>query len=46
MVPAVALGNAIAIVCGGLLDKLGKRFKNLSGEGKLVNHPPLKTFSF
>ncbi|MGL5542858.1 MAG: 2-hydroxycarboxylate transporter family protein [Fusobacteriaceae bacterium] len=36
MVPAVALGNAIAIVFGGLLDKLGKRFKNLSGEGKLL----------
>lgn len=36
MVPAVALGNAIAIVCGGVLDKLGKRFKGLSGEGKLL----------
>ncbi|MGL4403548.1 MAG: 2-hydroxycarboxylate transporter family protein [Fusobacteriaceae bacterium] len=36
MVPAVALGNAIAIVCGGALDKLGKKFKGLSGEGKLL----------
>lgn len=36
MVPAVALGNAVAIVCGGLLDKLGKKYKSLSGEGRLL----------
>ena len=36
MVPAVALGNALAIVCGGLLDRLGRVKKNLSGNGKLM----------
>ena len=39
MVPAVALGNALAIVFGGLLDRLGKKKPSLSGEGQLmVNH--------
>ena len=36
MVPAVALGNALAIVCAGLLDKLGKKYPNLTGNGKLL----------
>ena len=36
MVPAVALGNALAIVCGGLLDKLGKKYPSFSGNGKLL----------
>ena len=36
MVPAVALGNALAIVSAGLLDRIGKKYKNLSGEGKLL----------
>lgn len=36
MVPAVALGNALAIVIGGLLNKLGKIHPKLSGEGKLL----------
>lgn len=36
MVPAVGLGNALAIVFGGLLDKLGKKYPSLSGEGKLL----------
>lgn len=36
LVPAVALGNAIAIVFGGLLDRLGKKFPSLSGNGKLM----------
>ena len=36
MVPAVALGNAVAIVCAGILNKLGKRYKKLSGDGKLL----------
>lgn len=36
MVPAVALGNAVAIVCGGILNKLGKKYKRFSGEGKLL----------
>ncbi len=36
MVPAVALGNALAIVAAGVLDRLGKGKSNLSGEGKLM----------
>ena len=36
MVPAVALGNALAIVSAGILDKIGKRFPSLSGNGKLL----------
>lgn len=36
MVPAVALGNALAIVVAGLLSKLGKGHPNFSGEGKLM----------
>ncbi len=37
LVPAVALGNAIAIVFGGLLDRLGKKYPKLSGDGKLMD---------
>lgn len=36
MVPAVALGNAVAIVCGGVLNKVGKKSPKLSGEGQLL----------
>lgn len=36
MVPAVALGNAVAIVAGGLLNKLGEKRRELSGDGKLL----------
>jgi Na+/citrate or Na+/malate symporter len=37
MVPAVALGNALSIVCGGLLNRLGKVAKNgWSGNGQLM----------
>lgn len=36
MVPAVALGNALAIVVAGLLDKLGRVKQNLTGNGKLM----------
>jgi Na+/citrate or Na+/malate symporter len=36
MVPAVALGNAVAIVCAGILNKLGKKYKSFSGDGKLL----------
>lgn len=36
LVPAVALGNAIAIVFGGLLDRVGKKYPKLSGNGKLM----------
>lgn len=36
LVPAVALGNAIAIVAGGLLNRLGKIKPALTGNGQLV----------
>lgn len=36
LVPAVAIGNAVAIVFGGLLNKLGKSKPSLSGDGKLL----------
>ena len=36
MIPAVALGNAMAIVAGGLLSKLGKSFPRFTGNGDLL----------
>ena len=36
MIPAVAMGNAMAIVAGGLLSRLGKSCPSLSGEGNLM----------
>lgn len=36
MVPAVALGNAVAIVVAGLLDRLGKTKPYLTGNGELM----------
>lgn len=36
LVPAVALGNAMAIVAGGLLDKLGKSKPGLTGNGQMM----------
>jgi CCS family citrate carrier protein len=36
MVPAVALGNALAIVLAGVLDRIGKIKKNLTGNGELL----------
>jgi CCS family citrate carrier protein len=36
MVPALALGNAMAIVIAGLLNRIGKKVKGLSGNGKLM----------
>jgi len=36
MVPALALGNAFAIVAAGLLDKLGKGTPALTGNGTLM----------
>lgn len=38
MVPALALGNAMAIVIAGLLNRLGKKMPTLSGEGKLMKN--------
>ncbi len=37
MVPALAIGNAVAIVMAGLLDKLGNLFPSLTGNGKLMH---------
>lgn len=36
VMPAVALGNALSIVSGGMLDKVGKAMPALSGEGVLM----------
>jgi len=36
MVPALALGNAFAIVAAGILDKIGKRSPSLTGNGTLM----------
>jgi CCS family citrate carrier protein len=36
MIPAVAMGNAMAIVAGGLLNRLGKKKPALTGEGELI----------
>ncbi len=36
MVPAVALGNAMSIVAGGLLNRLGKMKPALTGEGQML----------
>jgi len=36
MVPALILGNTVAIVAGGLMDRLGKWKPSLSGEGRLM----------
>ena len=36
MVPAVALGNALSIVAGGMLNSIGKKVTFLSGNGQLM----------
>ena len=36
LVPAVALGNAVAIVFGGILNRVGNMFPALTGNGELV----------
>ncbi|KJS88395.1 MAG: hypothetical protein JM58_01110 [Peptococcaceae bacterium BICA1-8] len=36
IMPAVALGNALAIVSGGLLNKLGNKYPSLAGNGDLL----------
>ncbi|MGL4987507.1 MAG: 2-hydroxycarboxylate transporter family protein [Treponemataceae bacterium] len=36
MLPAVSLGNAVAIVLAGLMNRIGKKFPSLSGNGKLL----------
>ncbi|MGV8983867.1 2-hydroxycarboxylate transporter family protein [Clostridium sp.] len=36
MTPAVALGNAFAIVAAGILNKIGKSKPSLTGEGELI----------
>lgn len=36
MLPAVSLGNAVAIIAAGLLNIVGNKFPNLSGAGRLL----------
>lgn len=36
LLPPVALGNVMAIIAGGLLDRMGKVYPKLSGEGHLL----------
>lgn len=36
MVPAVALGNAMSIVAGGILDRVGNSHPNLTGNGNML----------
>lgn len=36
MTPAVALGNACAIVMAGILDKIGKAYPTLTGNGQMM----------
>ena len=36
MVPALAIGNAIAIVTAGILHKVGNAFPSLTGNGQLI----------
>ena len=36
MTPAVALGNAFAIIAAGLLDKLGRKYPSLTGNGAIM----------
>jgi CCS family citrate carrier protein len=38
MIPAVAMGNAMAIVAGGVLNRLGKKKPSLTGEGELIRN--------
>ena len=38
MVPAVVLGNMVAIIAAGMLEKLGKLRPELSGNGKLMRN--------
>ena len=38
MVPALALGNAFAIVAAGMLNKLGKSYPSLTGNGTLMKN--------
>lgn len=38
MVPALAIGNALSIVVAGLLDKLGKAYPSLTGNGQLMRN--------
>ena len=37
MAPATVMGNCVAIVFGGLINNLGQRRKDLTGNGQMVN---------
>ncbi len=36
MIPALAMGNAMAIVAAGILNRIGKKNKKLTGDGELM----------
>lgn len=36
MMPAVVIGNALAIVCAGVINSIGKKLPRYSGNGKLM----------
>ncbi len=40
-VPAVVLGNVFSIIAAALLDRLGKKFPSLSGNGEIMKDPML-----
>ncbi|BBO59289.1 2-hydroxycarboxylate transporter family protein [Mycoavidus sp. B2-EB] len=37
VVPAIVLGNLVAIICASVLNQLGKRYSRYSGEGRLYD---------
>ncbi|MGE4527866.1 MAG: 2-hydroxycarboxylate transporter family protein [Rhodospirillaceae bacterium] len=36
LIPPMAIANVLAIISGGLLDRLGKKYPKLTGNGKLI----------
>ncbi len=43
MMPAVVIGNALAIVCAGILNGIGKKMPNATGNGKLMKNKDMIT---
>lgn len=46
LIPPMAIANVLAIICGGLLDRLGKKYPSLTGNGKLIRSRDLWGFGF
>jgi Na+/citrate or Na+/malate symporter len=42
LMPAVAIGNALAIVFGGFMNKIGNKYPNTTGNGVLIKGVTLK----